>query len=376
MISILIAGDYCPRYRVQALFDREDYSSVLSEVKAVVEKSDYSIVNLECPVSTNDSKPISKQGPNLKTNFNGLKGVQYAGFDCVTLANNHFYDFGENGVNNTLEALDELKIEYCGGGKNIAQASQIFFKEINGDCLAIINCCEHEFSIAQQDKGGSNPFNPIQQFYAITEARKIADYVLVIVHGGHELYQLPSPRMQEIYRFFVDAGADAVVNHHQHCFSGYETYVGKPIFYGLGNFMFDSVPIKIDDIWNYGYMVVLHFEKDKVDYALQPYLQCGSDATVRMLEKNAFDPKLSELNEIIANEKSLRKATEEFYDLTCQSSGRILEPLFNRYYLAAINRGLMPSLVSKDRKLCAENVICCESHRDKLIYFLNKSLKQ
>ena len=51
----------------------------------------------------------------------------------------------------------------------------------------------------------------------VEEAKKKADFVLVIVHGGSEHFQLPTPRMQATYRFFVDAGADAVVNHHQHC---------------------------------------------------------------------------------------------------------------------------------------------------------------
>lgn len=376
MISILIAGDFCPLYRVKALFDKDEYESVLSEAKSVIAKSDYSIANFECPVVIHDAKPIIKQGPNLKTNLNGLKGLKYAGFDCVTLANNHFYDFGEGGVDDTLSTLQELKIDYCGGGKNIAQASKILYKDIKGERLAIINCCEHEFSIAQTNKGGSNPQNPIQQFYAITEARQNADYVLVIVHGGHEHYQLPSPRMKEIYRFFIDAGADAVVNHHQHCYSGYEVYKGKPIFYGLGNFVFDSEPVIQNDIWNYGYMAELSFTKDKVDYFIRPYSQCDTNVGVKMLEKNAFDKKLSELNAVITNDESLLKATEDFYSATCQAWGRIIEPINNRYYIAAVRRGLAPSLISKNRKLCAENYICCESHRDKLIYYLNKSLKQ
>ena len=97
------------------------------------------------------------------------------------------------------------------------------YKRKDGETLAIINCCEHEFSIADDDSAGANPLNPIQQYYKIKEARLNADYVLVIVHGGHEMYQLPSLRMVDTYRFFIDAGADAVVNHHQHCFSGYET---------------------------------------------------------------------------------------------------------------------------------------------------------
>ena len=77
--------------------------------------------------------------------------------------------------------------------------------------MAVINCCEHEFSVTTGDFPGANPLNPIRQFYKISEARKDADYVVVIVHGGHEMLQLPSPRMQELYRYFIDVGADAVI---------------------------------------------------------------------------------------------------------------------------------------------------------------------
>ena len=134
----------------------------------------------------------------------------------------------------------------------------ILYKEIGDKKLAVINCCEHEFSIATETTAGSNPLNPISQYYAIKEAKEKADYVLVIVHGGHEHYQLPSTRMQETYRFFIDVGADAVVNHHQHCYSGYEYYNGKPIMYGLGNFCFDE-GLKKTKQWHEGYIVEISF---------------------------------------------------------------------------------------------------------------------
>ena len=252
---ILIAGDYCPRGRVISFFDKNDYSYVLSDVKNIIDKVDYSIVNFECPVVSADAKPIPKLGPNLHCSLSGAEAIKWVGFDCVTLANNHFYDYGKEGVEQSINGFDSLGIDHVGGGLNLNEASKILYKEIFGKRLAIINCCEHEFSIASDTTAGSNPLNPIQQYYSIQEARKNADYVLVIVHGGHELFQLPSLRMVETYRFFIETGADAVVNHHQHCYSGYEIWKGKPIFYGIGNFLFDGFK-NMKSIWNEGYFVV------------------------------------------------------------------------------------------------------------------------
>ena len=72
----------------------------------------------------------------------------------------------------------------------------------------------------------------------IREAKASHDKVIVIVHGGHEYYNLLSPRMQKQYRFYADQGADIVVGHHTHCISGNEIHNGVPKYYSLGNFLF------------------------------------------------------------------------------------------------------------------------------------------
>ena len=152
--------------------------------------------------------------------------------------------------------------------------------------------------------------NPISQYYAIKQAREKADYVIVIVHGGHEHYQLPSTRMQETYRFFVDSGADAVVNHHQHCYSGYEFYENKPIIYGLGNFCFDNER-KMPTTWYEGYAVQLIFSQNKIDIQLHPYVQCQDDLSVKFLtNQEKFDKQIRALNSIILDDDKLRQANE------------------------------------------------------------------
>lgn len=371
-MKILIAGDFCPQYRVAKLFEIKEYSSVLGEIRPIVEDADYSIVNLECPVVKGSEKPIVKCGPNLYCSKNGMEAVKWAGFGCVTLANNHFYDYGEEGIKNTMLACRDFSIDIVGGGPNIEKASAILYKRIGNKTLAIINCCEHEFSIATETKGGSNPLNPIQQYYAITEARKLADNVLVVVHGGHEMFQLPSLRMQETYRFFIDCGADAVVNHHQHCFSGYEIYNGKPIFYGLGNFCFDEKG-NTGGIWNEGYFVVITFD-DTICFTIHPYNQCDKEPKVVMLQSSAYESKVKSLNEIISDNERLSRKVKEYYDSCLKQNSYIFEPLMNRVYTSLRYRGIMPSLVSLRRRIIAANFVGCESHRDKILWYLSNSI--
>ena len=373
-MKVFIAGDFCPRGRLASKFDNEEYASVLSEVKAKTSQADYAIVNFECAINTGGAKPIDKMGPLRYSSENGMTAIQWAGFNCVTLANNHFYDFGEIGVENTLNACSRLGIDTVGGGRNLTEASKVLYRQIGDRMLAVINCCENEFSIATETSSGSNPLNPIKQYYNILEARKKADVVLIIVHGGHELFQLPSPRMVETYRFFIDAGADAVVNHHQHCFSGYEVYKGKPIFYGLGNFCFDN-PKRREGIWTEGYAVAIDFSTSQPWFELHPYIQCAGETCVHFLPQDAYNQRIRQLNDIVADPEKHREEINQYYARFAEAYSDSFEPFGNRFYLRAKRRGWFPSLLGKKKFLFYKNHILCESHRDKLSYWLENSQK-
>lgn len=369
-MNILVAGDFVPQNRLVTLLDKNDFASVFGEVKDTISSVDYAIVNFECPVGCDSFNPIKKCGPNLKCNRNAVEAVKWAGFDCCTLANNHILDYGADGLRETVKCCTDAGLETVGVGDNMYEASKILYKEINGQILAVINCCEHEFSIATEIKAGANPLNPVQQFYAIREARQKADIVLVVVHGGHEYHQLPSPRMVSLYRYFVDCGADAVVNHHQHCYSGFEEYNGKPIFYGLGNLCFDSISKKVHEIWNYGYMVKMCFEGGCVSCEIVPYEQCGLTPSVELLDKTYFDEKLKELNAIIADEKQLQIYTDEYFKSSMNGVAAVLNPTKNKYIAAAQNRGFLPSPLDDKWLLKLQDYVLCESHRDKVDFFL------
>lgn len=374
MISVLIAGDYCPKERVATLINEGRFDTIFDPIKEIIDNSDYSIVNFECPVCEDAGQSIKKAGPALRCSSKAVDALNYAGFKCATLANNHFYDQGETGVVNTINSLQRANIDHVGGGHNLKEASNTLYKTIKGKTLAVINCCEHEFSIATEDSGGSNPLNPVHQYAAINEARHNADHVLVIVHGGIEHYQYPTLRMIETYRFFIDAGADAVINHHQHCFSGMEFYKSKPIFYGLGNFCFDWKE-RCSSLWEEGLMVKLLFEDDKVEFELFPYNQNGPEVGVNPKNHTAYEEwkgRFDSLTDVIACEEKLKKQYETLLNKTERIYSSNLTPYTSRVALSLYMRHLLPILMPKRKIRQLLNMLLCESHYDRMIRMLQK----
>ena len=375
-MKVLIAGDFAPRARLAKQIEEKKYSEVFSDdIREIIKSADFSFVNFESPIVEDGYKPIPKCGPNLRCTPEAAEAVKYAGFTGVTMANNHILDFGAEGLRKSVECCKAQKLDIVGVGRNLKEAEKVLYLEKEGNSIAVINCCEHEFSIATETESGANPLNPVRQFYAIQEAKKKADHVLVIVHGGHEMFQLPSPRMVETYRFFIDAGADAVVNHHQHCYSGYETYKGKPIFYGLGNFCFDEEGDNVDS-WYEGYMVQLEIENVNIKHTLYPYKQYKEEPTVDIInDTTCFYENITKLNAIISDPIALNKTTELYYKNTVNLFKTIYQPYDNRILNKLYRMHLLPSLISKKKWLLILNYINCEAHRDKQISTLKTIIK-
>ena len=372
-MKILIAGDFCPKDRlVDAIAISSD--TILSSIVEYTKKSDYSILNFECPIFADGAMPISKKGPNLSCSAQAIQVIKSAGFDCVTLANNHFRDFGDKSCFETINTLTAEGIDYMGGGMCIKEAQKILYKAISGKTIAFINFCENEFSIASENHAGSAPLNLVDNYHQIEEARQKADYVIVIVHGGHEYFQYPSPRMKKTYRWFIDLGVDAVINHHQHCYSGYEVYKTKPIFYGLGNLCFDWNGRR-NSPWNEGFFVILNIE-DTVSFEVVPYTQCNNTVVVEIMnrdQKSAFYKNIDEINAIIADDSALSNKVSLYYNeciFDCEIAlGNFSE---NKYIRGLKRKRIISSKVSSIKKNILLDFIFCESHRDKVEYWLNK----
>lgn len=373
-VRIVIAGDLCLRDRT-AHADLETLIQTHESCMPVIKGADYAVVNLECAVVTSDKpKAIKKAGPALRCEDKVVDLAKALGFKACTLANNHFADYGNEGVQETLDVLTAREMDYVGAGMNAEDAKRILYKKINDETFAIINACEHEFTVATESKAGCNVLNPISLSYDIKEAKSKADYIIMIIHGGHEGYQLPSPRMQETYRFFVDMGADVVVNHHQHCYSGYELYNGKPIIYGLGNFSFDENGMR-HDIWNEGYLVSLTFDK-KISFDLIPYVQNDEQMGIQMMNgkrEEEFDARIKQLNAMIADPKQLREAWNAMAEQHRDEYMQQLEPyqyplLVKMAKLHLLPKKLiaklLPEYMTENRRLFMKSYFQCEAHRD------------
>lgn len=379
--KILIAGDLCLQDRT-AHADLDALIQMHESCMPIIKSADYAVVNLECAVVTSDKpKSIKKAGPALKCTDKVVDFAKALGFKACTLANNHFADYGNEGVKETLEVLNARELDFVGAGMSAAEAKRILFKKINDAMFAFVNACEHEFTVATDAKAGCNALNPVGLSYDIKEAKSKADYVIVIIHGGHEEYQLPSPRMQETYRFFVDMGADVVVNHHQHCYSGQELYKGKPIIYGLGNFSFDENGLR-RCVWNEGYMVSLTFGKS-ISFDLIPYVQNDEQMGIQLMEgkrEDEFDAHIQQLNAIIVDPKQLQEAwlamaeqhREEYMDpLKPYQYSRLVWLAKHHLLPKKLVAKLLPEYMTETRRSFLKSYFQCESHRD----IMNELLK-
>ncbi|MBM6671917.1 CapA family protein [Phocaeicola coprophilus] len=364
-MKLIVCGDFVTTGRgMEAV---KNSTALSSEIIEILKNADFSIVNLEAPVANAKSSPIRKVGPHLHTFPEALKYLKSCGVDVVTLANNHFYDYGQVGVIKTIETCEEFELLHVGGGRTEEERQSILYIEKDDTRVAILNYCESEFSVA--DGEGSNPIDPIRIYRDLQLAKENSDYRVVICHGGHEGYQLPSPRMKDWYHFFIEAGADIVCNHHQHCFSGIEQYQGGTIFYGLGNFFFDDHrPMRQrSDIWHFGYMVSLNIAKGKINTSVIPYKQCVNDASTVLLdldEKIQFEEEFSKFSSIINDDERLAST----FNVMCKQQQRNFlvwfSPFTNRILMALCRRKLIPSFINQKKRLQLLNILRCEAHHD------------
>jgi poly-gamma-glutamate synthesis protein (capsule biosynthesis protein) len=376
-VKVLVTGDFFGGNKVEKLIDNKQYDVIFGGLINQIRESDVSITNLESPLFNFSLTPIKKTGPALKAKTNVLDALEYAGFNLLTLANNHILDYGVKGLKNTIDVIKDSKVDYVGVGNSLIEAKKIKYIKKGSTTLAIINFCENEWSTAYEENPGANPFNPVANFYDIKLAKENADKVIVILHGGVEFSSYPTVSFKDTCHFFVDAGADAVICHHTHFMSGFEKYNNGLIFYGIGNFIFDNQNYK-NHQWNYGFAVQLIFDLNNVDFKLTPYKQCNEQTGLVLLnegENKEFENKLKHLNEAINCNQTLKTELNSFAEKTEKLYLAYLQPYSNRILKGLFKRGIIPSLYNTNKYRLLLNIIRCESHYEVLKKVLKNQIK-
>ena len=236
-MKILIGSDVVPTEQTEQLFIEGDIRALFGGVCDLVKTADRTIINLECALTTTE-KGIKKYGPCLKADPKCADTLKKLGVTDVMLANNHVFDFGVQGLQDTMENLKRVGLPYTGVGTNDTDSRKPYVIEQDGKKIGFINVCEHEYSYALPDRMGANPYDPYLTMHDIRALKKQVDYVVVLYHGGKEHCRYPSPRLRLLCREMVENGASVVIAQHSHCIGCYEEYEGGHIVYGQGNFHF------------------------------------------------------------------------------------------------------------------------------------------
>lgn len=377
-MELIIAGDF--------YFDQKDTRTAIfsDELIDLFAKSTYNIVDLEAPLTTLDnSHAISKTGPNIKMDgSNAIRLLKQLNVNAVALANNHIMDYGPQALQETINTCKANTIAYVGAGMNSEEVkSPIKINNANGN-IAILNFAENEWSSSAVNKPGANPLDIIENTRQIQETKKKHDVVIVIIHGGHEYYSMPSPRMVNQYRFYAEAGASVIVGHHPHCISGYEVHQGVPIFYSLGNFLF-TIPSKYK-VWYTGLLLKLTINNDlKLTWELIPIQQQEHTFAVSVSsgkEKQTILENIQEYNKIIADDNKLEQQWQQFIQQRREAYLGVFSPanIFGNRYINAGFRytGLDKLFIHKKQYKQILNTMRCEAHANAAVAsienFLNK----
>lgn len=368
--KILITGDFYPLGRNLEYIKKNNIDLLFGEFLYLIKKVDFAITNLEGPITNNETK-LSKTGANFKFPFETAIVLDKIGFNAVTLANNHIMDYGAKGLENTISILKKHGILFLGAGKTYDDASEPLKIEINEKKISFINFTENEFGNTSNNNPGANPLDVTNLFHQIKETKSISDFVIVITHGGREHYQLPTPEQRKRDRFFIDAGADVVIGHHPHAYSGYEKYKNKWIFYSLGNFIFDYKKKYQRGHWTEGFALELLLDKKTIDFKLHPFFQGRqNDKNLKLMSGKQlinFENNIKKLNEIIRDDELFIQSWKS-YIKTQEINYLNLIFIRNKYLRFLLTKmGVNTSfLFSKEYKNIVLNLNRCETHNEML----------
>ena len=233
-MNISFIGDVMLSRCVADCFRKTNYQVLDDEIIKKLTASDFVIANLESPVvtrATSDGDHLSFRGdPELLD--------QFVFVDCFSLANNHINDCGLEGMNETVEHLDQKKIHWNGLFKD--KYEPFVFKK-NGVKCAVFTCTDMMNHAIEDDCPWKVLFidNKIID-EKIVEYKTKGYFTFLYAHVGMLFTRFPNPVVRDLLHKKIDIGIDAIVTVHSHVLGGMEYYKGKPIFHSIGDFVMDG----------------------------------------------------------------------------------------------------------------------------------------
>lgn len=246
-ITLLFTGQYIPGRCVQAGIDARgggDY--IFAAVRDIIQSADLAVGTVNGSVSDYPPKTGCVRTFVLAGGSEHAEILSEAGFDAVSAATNHIKNCGLTNCGDRafLETLDNLQrsgVTTIGAGENILKALQPQVFDIKGIRFGIVSLGEIEpLAFAGDNSPGIAVLSEENLRSAIASAREISDVVIVMPHWGPEYSSNPNWNQRGYAQIAVEAGADLVVGNHTHVVQAVQSIDDVPIFYGLGNFVFDQ----------------------------------------------------------------------------------------------------------------------------------------
>lgn len=241
-VTLIGAGDLLLGAGAESMLRSRGIHAPFDSVRFLLQNADIAIANLEAPFAKSGvGEPYPKQY-TFKVPPRFAQGAALAGFDLLTLANNHVLDYGASALQTTLQTLDSLNILHCGAGMTLQDAhdpARLIRNGMTFGFLAYSMTYPDSFWAAPGRCGTAFP-SSARLKRQIRELKTLTDYVIVSFHWGGERLSNPKAYQQDYARQAIDAGADVIIGHHPHVVQGVEIYNGKLIAYSLGNFVFGS----------------------------------------------------------------------------------------------------------------------------------------
>ncbi len=271
------------------------------EVREYLRSADLTLANFENPVI--EAAVYHPDATTFTGDLRLLPILERAGIDGVTLGNNHILDAGAEGLEETLFHLEDAGISHVGAGMDLEAAREPMIFELGDTKVGVLNyqgVPSYEWAWATETAPGTAPLEEDVMVEDIEKLRPEVDLLVVMPHWGNEYLATPEPGQVDLAHAAVEAGADLIVGGHAHWTKGIEVYEGKPIFYGVGNFLFDQ---SWSEETSTGIFAEITLYEDRViqvqpvpfillDYAQPNFLlpEAGGDRTLRQIFSASLGP--------------------------------------------------------------------------------------